>query len=47
MGLLIRFGKSLQRHFLKEPPSPLLRDRWRSIVSQLNELAREYRLETI
>ncbi|MFZ4629283.1 MAG: hypothetical protein ACOYNR_13225 [Blastocatellia bacterium] len=47
MGQLIRFGKSLQRHFLKEPPSPLLRDRWRSIVSQLNELAREYRLETI
>lgn len=47
MSQLIRFGKSLQRHFLKEPPSPLLRDRWRSIVLQLNELAREYRLETI
>jgi len=47
MSQLIRFGKSLQRHFLKEPPSPLLRDRWRSVVLQLNELAREYRLETI
>lgn len=47
MSQLIRFGKSLQRHFLKEPPSPLLRDRWRSIVLQLNELAREYRLETV
>jgi hypothetical protein len=47
MSQMIRLGKSLQRHFLKEPPPPVLRDRWRSVVSQLNELAREYRLDTI